>query len=408
MLTFEQERQVPPSERPHIFAENRVKYMDSDVLTEAYKRIQRVIETHDSVVVSFSGGKDSLVVAYLVREVYDRIGMKNVPVTLAFRDEELIPDDVIEFVQSFRDRPDRWDLQYFAFPMESHLFFMGKHLPYVQWDEKRRGNWIREKPEYAIESIHPDGTPLHQSMTSALTVKALGLRGRVAMFNGIRAQESLIRFRASTASAGAKCYISGDMGGAKNISFVKPIYDWSEKDVFRYFFDKKISYCKIYEAEMYAGAPLRVSTPLHDAAYDYLSRLRVMYPRFFSQIVSIWPEVATQERYWKAYDRIGVIHQYPKSFEGIMQFIEERIEEPRSKARAIEVVKQCRSSRAKNQRTGKYADICAYGYPLLHVFRNIVSGKFMKGIQAHVAPDAGMIEYERQAELEAATAHSGA
>lgn len=406
-MMLSEERAVAPHDRPMPFAENRVKYIDSDVLTEAYKRIRHVIETHDNCFVSYSGGKDSLVVAHLVREVYDQMGMKDVPVMLAFRDEELIPDDVIEFVQSYRDDP-RWDLRYFAFPMESHLFFMGKHLDYVQWDEARRGNWIRPKPDYAIEQIHPQNIPLHQSMTSALTVQALGLKGKIGIFNGIRAQESLIRFRASTASAGKTNYISGDMGGAKNISFVKPIFDWSEKDVFRYFFDKQIAYCKIYEAEMYAGAPLRVSTPLHDAAYDYLSRLRVMYPTFFSQIVSIWPQVATQERYWKEYDRIGVIHRYPKSFEGIMQYIEDDIKEPRSKARAIEVVKQCRAAKLKNQKSGKYSDIPAFGYPLLHVFKAIVSGKYMKGIQAHVAPDNHMLEYEKQAEREAATAVRGA
>lgn len=407
MLTFEEERKVIASDRPMPFAENRVNYMNSDVLSEAYKRIERVINMYDNVFVSYSGGKDSLAVAYLVREVFDKMGMKDRPVILAFRDEELIPDDVIEFVQSFKDDP-RWDLRYYAFPMESHLFFMGRHLPYVQWDEARRGSWIRPKPDYAIEQIHPDNIPLHQSMTSALTVHEMGLKGRTAIFNGIRAQESLIRFRASTASTGAQSYISGDMGGAKHISFVKPIFDWSEKDIFRYFFDKQISYCKIYETELWAGAPLRVSTPLHDAAYDYLSRLRVMYPQFFEQIVAIWPEVAAQERYWKSFDRNGMIHRYPKSFEGIIQYIEENIEEPRDKRKAIEVVKQCRSSREKNKRTGKYADLPGNGYPLLHVFKAIVTGKFMKGVQAHVAPDNAMIEYEKQADLEKATAVRGA
>lgn len=408
MLTFEDERLVAPADRPMPFAESRVNYLESDVLSEAYKRIERVISMFDNTIVSFSGGKDSLAVAHLVREVYDRVGKQNEPVILAFRDEELIPDDVIEFVQSFRERPDRWDLRYYAFPMESHLFFMGRHLPYTQWDEARRGHWIREKPSYAIEQIHPENLPLHQSMTSALTIRQMGLKGRTAIFNGIRAQESLIRFRASTASVGSECYISGDMGGAKHISFVKPLFDWSEKDIFRYFYDKQISYCKIYEAELYAGAPLRVSTPLHDAAYDYLSRLRVMYPTFFEQIVAIWPEVAAQERYWKSFDRNGMIHRYPKSFEGIMQYIEENIEEPRDKRKAIEVVKQCRSSREKNRRTGKYADLCGSGYPLLHVFKAIVAGKFMKGVQAHVMPDNHMIEYERQADFERQTATKGA
>ena len=68
-------------------------YQDTDVLTAAKARIHHIYDIFDSVAVCFSGGKDSLVCLELTWEVAQERGLKHVDVV--FRDEELIPDEVI-------------------------------------------------------------------------------------------------------------------------------------------------------------------------------------------------------------------------------------------------------------------------------------------------------------------------
>lgn len=407
-MTYEEQMAVAPEDRPAIFRSDRVKYIDTDVLTAARERIRNVINTFDRIAVLYSGGKDSHVVMELTRMVMDEMGI-TAPLDIVFQDEELIPDDVLEHVASLRDQPDRYTLHYVAVPLIGSFFYLGDQVPYVQWDENRE--WIRPKPDYAITHLHPQNKPMKQQDTGPYLIARLGWRGRVAMINGIRAQESLTRFRSCTLVRNSNNYVMRD-SASKNTWLIKPIYDWSTFDIFRFFFDHDITYCKIYNTEMHAGtsdAELRVSTPVHAQAYGYLCRLRTMYPKLWEQLCSIFPDIPAHERYWRDVDRFGIIQTYPKSFAGIMQYIDENIHAQVSKAAAIKVVKTCWVSKQNNKRTGKFSDPATgacFGYPLLHVFRGIVKGVYLGGtIQVHSNPDAAMVAYERQAEAEAEDAN---
>ena len=102
-----------------------VKYIDTNVYAEAKRRIRHVIETFDKIFVCFSGGKDSLATLRLVEEVYADLGIKE-KINVIFRDEELIPDDVIEFVQWHAKQKDRYNFYYYAVQLLSEKFILGK------------------------------------------------------------------------------------------------------------------------------------------------------------------------------------------------------------------------------------------------------------------------------------------
>lgn len=407
-MTLEQQALVPPEERAMIFDPKRVHYFDKDVLTAAKERVKHVLLTFDKVAVSYSGGKDSNVVLNLVRLVMDEMGWTQ-PLDVVFQDEELIPDDVIEHVMSLREQSDRYTLHYVAIPLKGTFFYLGEHIPYVQWDENR--NHVRPKPEWAITHLHPRNEPIDQQEIQPYLNERLGWKGRIALFNGLRAQESLKRFRSCTLTKNEYNYIAKDASGCKNVWFVKPIYDWSTQDVFRFFYDFGVTYCKIYDMEMYAGTSdheLRVSTPLHEKSYRYLKRLRVMYPTFFSQLCDVFPGLAAHERYWGDFDRYGIIEKYPKSYAGIIQYVEDTVSNPLTKAKAMKAIKASWVSKENNRRLGKFAEESTgrcYGYPLLHVFQTIIRGVYLDGnIPLHSNPDNAMIAYERAAETEAGMA----
>lgn len=340
-----------------------VTYIETDVYTEAKKRINHVLDTFDKLFVCFSGGKDSLVVLNLVEEAYRENGI-NEPVNVIFRDEELIPDDVINFVDWHVQQQDRFRFYYYAVQLKSTKFILGKTYDYLQWDESRE--WIRRKPDYAITA---PGRIFDQYSMDAFCGE--GHRGKLAFLTGVRADESIVRFKALTNKVNEN-YIAGCE--SPNIKLVKPIFDWSQNDVFKYFHDQGIKYCPIYDHQVWNGMALRVATPLHAESAKRFDKLKTLYPTFYQQLVTMFPEMLVQERYWSEYNRDGIIFEYDHSWNGILQYCREHITEPHQRALAVKRILMCKTIRDNKLARGEGLHNFG-GYPLLYVFKSIMAGQ---------------------------------
>lgn len=341
-----------------------INYLDLNVIQAAKKRIEHIIMSFDSLYVCFSGGKDSWALLNLVDEVYKELGIKE-KIKVIFRDEELIPDEVLKFVNEVR-LSGRFDFRYYCIPLESEKYILGNKENYIQWDVNRK--WIRPKPDYAITT-----DKVMSQYTSDKFITQDG-KGKIGLLIGIRADESIIRL-SSILVKKHESYISDSL--FQNIKKCKPIYDWKEKDIFRYFYDKKLPFCQTYNHQFLAGIPLRVSTPLHAESAKNLNKLKEVYPVFYSQVCAIFPEIRLQEMYFSQLDRYGIIEKYPHSFEGIFQYIDDYITdfEQRKKAKENVLIAQKAKEKAIKERKNNnpYG-----GYPILYVFKCIINGAYKR------------------------------
>ena len=364
------------------------RYIDSDVYTEAKKRIRHIIDSFDSVLCAFSGGKDSLVCINLVEEVYRELGIKE-KVKVFFRDEELIPDDVIDFVQRIAESG-RFDFRYYAIPLWSTKYILGKTYDYIQWDPNRE--WLRQPPEYALRLEEGDDRVFSQYDADAYICQ--NEKGRVAIITGVRADESLMRLAACTIKLNEN-YISGT--NSRRIKLAKPIYDWTQRDVFVYFCKNNIKYCDIYDNQMWNRQPLRVATPLHAESSKIFNKVRTLYPKFYEQLVDRFPEMLVQERYYSQYSSDAVLQDYEHSFDGVRRYIREHIDDPAQQSLALKRVDSCERTRNNKLSAGEGIENFG-GYPVLWVFRKVISGSYKRTIQACANPSDDMILYENFSE----------
>jgi predicted phosphoadenosine phosphosulfate sulfurtransferase len=297
------------------------RYIEANVLDEAKRRLHHIFDIFDSVAVMFSGGKDSLACLHLVREVQQERGIAG-PVHAVFRDEELIPFEVIEFVDHYRQLP--WlDLTWYAIQMKNEKFILGRVFSYVQWDRAGR-EWIRPKPAWAVDLPPDDDRILDQYKMDTLAAERFP--GKVAFVTGIRAQESLIRYRASVNKLNDNYITRLKDVKAARINLCKPLFDWQEDDIFKYFHDREIRYCPLYDAQLWAKVPLRISTVLHAESAKNFDKLRAHAPDLYQRVIDIFPEMLVQERYWRELDREAIAERYGGTYEDVRRWIDDYLE----------------------------------------------------------------------------------
>lgn len=211
-----------------------------DVLQAARERFAELYRRFDKVVVSFSGGKDSTVCLNLAIEAATAAG--KLPVEAMFFDEEAIHPTTIDYMERVRQRDDV-RLHWYCAQIK-HRNACSRTEPYwLCWDEEKRDRWCRPLPEGALLDKDIPGFVKGMSMPEVVPLMFTSFPGTVAHVRGIRADESLRRYR-SVAFKAVDNWINGPVktywskskktfewstGG--NAFMTSPIYDWTTLDV---------------------------------------------------------------------------------------------------------------------------------------------------------------------------------
>jgi len=353
-------------------------FLDISCVDAARQRIRHVYDTFDTVCVQFSGGKDSTAVLYLAKEIHEERGLG--PVKVIFRDEEMVSPLVYDYVNRVRQY-DWVDMEWYCLPSAQEIWVLGLRQNILTWDQHRsdRGMLSREMPEWAINASH-FGLPMNQSLPEVIDYYTMqGKTGSVAFITGVRANESMVRYRSLVQKVHENYIVSPyKMKKSIPLKFAKVIYDWQMDDVLKFISEEhNAEYCEYYDLASMTGSNTRVGVPLHAVAIRRIGDLVATEPEFYDKLWSIWPNIDAQRRWWPEFDIEKYIEEYAADgFSGAKRCIEENMADEIDRRRARAYVADFRKKHLKDP----------YSYPMNWLIRNILINEITVSAASPVGP----------------------
>lgn len=264
-----------------------------DVVTAARQRIKNVFANGVPVYMSFSGGKDSIVLADLVYRLIQAGEINPAQLTVLFIDEEAIFDCIEETTKTWRKKFllagakfQWWCIEVKHF---SCLNELSSDETFVCWDHLKRDLWVRQPPPFAIRN-HPLLKPRvdnYQSFLPRVTRDGI-------MLTGVRAAESIQRLQYMAAlGVGSK--------GITDTNTIYPIYDWKTVDVWLYLRNEHVDIPKVYLQMYQVGVnrnQLRVSQFFSVDTVPVLVHLAEYDPSLMDRVLRREPNAYLAMLYW--------------------------------------------------------------------------------------------------------------
>ena len=255
----------------------------SDVFSEAVDRMVRVYEQGHRVVVSFSGGKDSgatLEVCLAAAKLTNRL-----PVEVALQDEEVLPPGTYDYIERVAARPEVQMHWFVARQPLVNVFNRKDPYWWVLDPTLPPEKWMHIPPAWAEEVAEPD---MECTVTPKRFPPPPGKELIAAL--GLRTAESATRLMGLHSSGGYLTKIN--VFGTR---YARPIYDWTDGDVWKAHRDYKWDYNKAYDTLFRLGVPARQlrtgPTVLNRHGAKILKYYAQAWPRWFDKLSERLPGV---------------------------------------------------------------------------------------------------------------------
>lgn len=267
---------------------------DVNVYDAAVKRIAFIFDNFERVYLSFSGGKDSGVMLNITLDYMRKNGITR-KIGVMILDNEANYEYSLAFMHSILEKNlDLLDVYWCCLPITLPCTVSAYAVEWQCWGERDREQWIRPVPQksYVVDLTNcpfgffkPD-MPYNEFWDRFGDWYGHGKR--TACMIGIRASESLNRFRAIMNAQ--KETLHGQMWTKKNTEIVYnvyPIYDWRTEDIWTANAKFDWEYNELYDIFYKAGVPvgkMRVASPFMSESKSSLGMYRVIDPHTWARL----------------------------------------------------------------------------------------------------------------------------
>lgn len=272
------------------------KYLDISCYDATQQRLEYIFNEFDNILVAFSGGKDSGV---LLNLTYDYAKKTNQLDKLAmyFLDYEVQYTETIKYVKREFNRLNDIKRFWLCLPNSVQTITSATQSHWIPWEKSKKDLWVRDMPDYDYV-INEDNVPFQYNVgcddykSQDLFNKWFSEEfGQTCVLVGIRAQESLDRYRAIKSSRKVNGYKDSSFIIKKdeNVYNGYPIYDWNTSDIWKCNGLYEYDYNKLYDLYYKAGVPIekmRVASPFNSYAQGSLSLYKAIEPELWGKMVS--------------------------------------------------------------------------------------------------------------------------
>lgn len=272
---------------------------DVNVLEAAFDRTKYVFDHYadDKIFVNFSGGKDSTCVFFIAMQYAQKLGRK---FNVIFIDQEFENNTTIDFIEKIRQDYAHCIVKfYWVCPhMWRKITFLDDRVIEV-WAKDENKN-VRPFPSDCFHHDMTERMPKKSSLIRKISASFYAKQkiNNSAFLLGLRANESLRRYVAVTSKDGIEGISWSSKGtGGGNMNFY-PIYDWYDKDDWKYISDNQFPYNPIYDLHYQKNVPvqeMRTSSILNIHALKKLSMIKEIDIQYYDMIVKKIADVAILE-----------------------------------------------------------------------------------------------------------------
>lgn len=267
-----------------------------NVYDAANQRLAFIFANFERIYLSFSGGKDSGVMLNLTLDYMRKHGITR-KIGVMILDNEANYEYSLKFMHSILGRNlDLLDVYWCCLPITLPCTVSAYAVEWQCWGERDKDRWIRPMPSQPyIVNIQNCPFPFFKEDMGYQEFwdkfgDWYGQGQRVACMIGIRAVESLNRFRAIMNER--KETIGGQMWTKRNTEHVYncyPIYDWRTEDIWTANAKFDWEYNELYDIFYKAGVPvhkMRVASPFMSESKSSLGLYRVIDPHTWAKLCS--------------------------------------------------------------------------------------------------------------------------